>query len=82
MGHASRSSDLLRLEASRARVFQFASKLLEERRCVVHVASSRRSREDKAEDERVDAIDGLFYLNFTVFIVLGHRGILVFWMSL
>jgi hypothetical protein len=46
MGHASISNDLLHREASRARVSQFASKLAEERQRVVHVASSRRSRED------------------------------------
>jgi hypothetical protein len=51
VGHASRSSGLLCREASRSRVFQFALKLGEERRRVVHVASSRRSRKDKAEEE-------------------------------
>jgi hypothetical protein len=39
--HASRSSGLLHVEASRARVSQFASKLTEARRRVVHVAPSR-----------------------------------------
>jgi hypothetical protein len=39
-GHASRSSGLLHREASWARVSQFASKLAEEQRRVVHVASS------------------------------------------
>jgi hypothetical protein len=34
-GHMSRSSDLFRLEASRVRVFQFASKLAEAQRQVV-----------------------------------------------
>jgi hypothetical protein len=37
VGHASRSSDLLHVEASRASVFQFGSKLVEVRRWVVHV---------------------------------------------
>jgi hypothetical protein len=84
VGHTSRSSGLLRLEESRARVFQFASKLAEERRRVVDVASSRRSREVKVKDGWVDATGciGLFYLNFAIFIVLGPRGILVFWMGL
>jgi hypothetical protein len=40
-GHASRSSGLLQVKASRASVSQFASKLAEARRWVVHVASSR-----------------------------------------
>jgi hypothetical protein len=39
-GHTSRSSGLLCLKASRDRVFHFASKLVEERRWVVHVTSS------------------------------------------
>jgi hypothetical protein len=84
VGHTSRSSGLLRLEESRARVFQFASKLAEERRRVVDVASSRRSREVKVKDGWVDATCciRLFYLNFAIFIVLGPRGILVFWMGL
>jgi hypothetical protein len=42
---------------------------------MVHVALSWRSRGDEA-DGRTDAIEciGLFYLNFVVFIVLGHKG--------
>jgi hypothetical protein len=84
MGHVSRLSGLLRLEGNRARVFQFASKLVEARRWVVHVATSRRSHEDEAEDGRVDVMGCIrfFYLNFVIFIVLGPRGILVFWMGL
>jgi hypothetical protein len=39
-GHALRTSGLLRLEVSRARVFQFSSKLVKERQWVVHMASS------------------------------------------
>jgi hypothetical protein len=46
VGHALRSSGLFHLEASRARVSQFASNLAEERRRVVDVASSPTSRED------------------------------------
>jgi hypothetical protein len=44
------------------------------------MASSQRSRKDEAKAERVDAMGciGLFYLYFTVFVVLGHRDILVF----
>jgi hypothetical protein len=83
-GHVLNSSGLLRLEASQARVSQFALKLAEVRRWVVHVASPRRSREDEAEDRRVDVTGciKLFYPYFVIFIVLGARGILVFWMSL
>jgi hypothetical protein len=82
--HASKSSGLLHLEASWARVSQFASKLVEERQRVVHVASSWMSHEDEAEDGRVDAMGciRLFYPYFVVFIVLGRRVILVFWMVL
>jgi hypothetical protein len=48
------------------------------------VASSWRSREDEAEDGRVDATGciRLFYRYLAIFVVLGPRGILVFWMSL
>jgi hypothetical protein len=49
-GHVSRSSGLLHREASRVRVSQFASKLAEGQPQVVHIASSRRSRKDEAED--------------------------------
>jgi hypothetical protein len=84
VGHTLRSSGLLHHEASRARVSQFASKLAEERWQVVHVASSWRSREDEVEDGWVDVMGciGLFYPNFTIFVVLGPRGILVFWLGL
>jgi hypothetical protein len=46
---------------------------------MVHVASSWRSREDNAEDGPVDVTGyiGLFYPNFIVFVVLGHKGSLV-----
>jgi hypothetical protein len=84
VGHTLRSSGLLHHEASRARVSQFASKLAEERWRVVHVASSRRLCEDEAEDGWVNAMGciGLFYPYFTIFIVLGPRGILVFLIGL
>jgi hypothetical protein len=79
MGHALRSSGFLHREASRAKVFQFPSKLAEERRRVVHVASSWRLREDEIKDGRVDATTYilLFYPNFVIFFVLGHKGSLV-----
>jgi hypothetical protein len=46
---------------------------------MVHMASSRRSRGDETEDGRVDVMGciRLFYPNFIVFIVLGHKGSLV-----
>jgi hypothetical protein len=46
---------------------------------MVHVISSWRSHGDEAKDERVNA-NGyirLFYPNFAIFIVLGHKGSLV-----
>jgi hypothetical protein len=66
--HALRFSDLLHLEASRARVSQFTSKLAEARRCVVHVAPSQRLCEDQVQDRRVDTTGcvRLFYLNFAI----------------
>jgi hypothetical protein len=84
VGHASRSSSLLCLEVSRVRVFQFTSKLAEERRRVVHAKSSQRLREDEAEDGRVNAKGYiiLFYPYFIIFIVLDPRSISVFWMGL
>jgi hypothetical protein len=82
--HALISSGLLRLEASRARVFQFGLKTSRGAAQMVHVASSRRSREDEAKDEWVNAMSyiGLFYANFAIFIVLGPKGNLVFWLGL
>jgi hypothetical protein len=76
VGHALRSRGLLRLEASQARFSQFASKLPEARRWVVHVTSSRRSREDKAEDGQVDAMSCIRFLYpyFAIFVVLGPSG--------
>jgi hypothetical protein len=46
---------------------------------MVHVASSQRSRRNEAKDGRVDATGciKLFYPNFTIFIVLVHKGSLV-----
>jgi hypothetical protein len=66
---------LLYLKASRARVSYFASKLAEEGRWVVHVASSWRSREDEVKDGQIDVMGyiRLFYPYFTIFIVLGPR---------
>jgi hypothetical protein len=46
---------------------------------MVHVASSRRSHVDKAEDGQVDTTGciRLFYPNFAAFIILGHKGNLI-----
>jgi hypothetical protein len=76
-GHTSRSSGLLFLEVSRARVSQSSLKTSTVR--MVDMASSWWSRGDEAEDRRVDATGSirLFYPNFAVFIVLGHKGSLV-----
>jgi hypothetical protein len=48
---------------------------------MVHMILSRRLRQDQVEDERVDTTCcvGPCYPYFVVFIVLDHRGILVFW---
>jgi hypothetical protein len=75
----SRSSGLLRLKASWASVSQSSLKTGGCAVSMVHMISSWRSRGDKAEDERADAMAciRLFYPNFIVFIVLGHKGGLV-----
>jgi hypothetical protein len=56
VGQALRSSSWLRMEASQGRVSQFTSKLAEARRRLVHVAPSRRPREDQVEDGWIDAM--------------------------
>jgi hypothetical protein len=78
-GHASRSSGLLFLEASRARVSQSGLKIGSGAARMVHTTSSWRSCGDEAEDDRVDATGciRLFYPNFTVFVVLVHNDRLV-----
>jgi hypothetical protein len=78
-GHASRSSNWFRLKASRARFFQSNLKTDRGKARMVHVTSSWRSRGDKAEDGRVDAMGciELFYPNFTIFVVLSHKDSLV-----
>jgi hypothetical protein len=79
VGHTLRSSGLIRLEASRARVSQSSLKTGRGVARMVHEASLQRSRGDQDEDEWVDAMGyiRLFYPNFTIFIVLGHKGSLV-----
>jgi hypothetical protein len=59
---------------------RLASILAEMRRRVVHVAQSRKSREDQVEDGQINARGciGPFYSTLIVFIVLVHRDSLVF----
>jgi hypothetical protein len=82
--HTLRSSSLLRLKVSRARVFQSGLKTSGGTTWMVHMASSRRSCGDEAEDGWVDEMGciGVFFPNFVIFIVLHPRGILVFWWGL
>jgi hypothetical protein len=77
--HVSKSSGLLHLKVSRARVFQSSLKTDGGTAWMVLVASSRRLRGDEAEDRQVNLTGciRLFYPNFTVFIVLGHKDSLV-----
>jgi hypothetical protein len=79
VGHVSKSSNLLCLEASQARVSQSSLKTVGGMTRMVLVASSLRSRRDEVKDGWVDATGcmGLFYPNFAVFIVLGHKSSLV-----
>jgi hypothetical protein len=79
VGHASRCSGLLYLEASRARVSQSRLKTDRGAARMVHVTSSQRSRGDKAKDERVNVMGciRLFYPNFVIFVVLCHKRSLV-----
>jgi hypothetical protein len=82
-GHASRSSGLLSVEASRARVSQFASKLAEARQWVVHVASSLRlSRSSRRWTGRRDGLRQTLLSKIVVFYVLGPRGIFAFCLGL
>jgi hypothetical protein len=80
VGHESRSSGLLCVEASRARVSQPSLKTGEGVARIMHVASSQRWHRGQVEHERVDATGCVrpWYPYFTDFIVLDPRGILVF----
>jgi hypothetical protein len=80
VGHASKSSGLLRLEACRARVFQFDLKTGVGVTTVVHVTPSQRLRRDQVEDGRVDATGcvGPCYSYFAIFYILDPRSIVVF----
>jgi hypothetical protein len=77
--HASRSSGLLRLEASRARVSQSSLKTGGCAAQMVYITSSRRSCGDEVEDGFVDVTGciRLWYPKFVIFIVLGYMGSLV-----
>jgi hypothetical protein len=79
MGYASRSSGLLHLETSQARVSQSSLRTGGGMTQMMHVASLWRSRGDEIEDGWVDVTGciGLFYPNFAIFVVLGHKGSLV-----
>jgi hypothetical protein len=79
MGHVSRSSGLHRLETSLIRVSQSSLKTSRGMEQMVHMTSSWRPCEDEADDRRVDVMGciGVFYPNFAVFIVLGHKDSLV-----
>jgi hypothetical protein len=76
----SRSSDLLHVEASRARVFHSDFMTGGGAMQMVSVASLRRLRRAKAEDGRVDTMGCIrpLYPNFIVFYILDRRSILVF----
>jgi hypothetical protein len=78
------SSSFLRLEASKARIFQSGLKTGGGATRMVHVTLSQRSCRVQVEDGRVDAMGRIrpFYPYFVVFIVLGPRGILVFSLGL
>jgi hypothetical protein len=77
--HTLRYSGLLHLEASQTRVSQSSLNTDGGMAQLVHVASSWKLCGDEAEDGRVDATGciRLFYPNFAIFFVLGHKGILV-----
>jgi hypothetical protein len=79
VGHASRSSDLLYVEARLARVFSLASRLAEVRQRVVHVAPSQMLCQSQVEDGRVDTIGCVrsCYPCFIIFILLCHRSTVV-----
>jgi hypothetical protein len=75
VGHTSRSSSLLHVEASRTRFFQSGLKTVEARLQVVYVASSWISCGVEAKDGWIDTMGsvGSFYHKIVVFIVLGPR---------
>jgi hypothetical protein len=80
VGRASRSSGLLRLEASRDWVSQSGLKTCGGAARMVHVASLWRLCRVESKDGWIEetGCTGPFYPNFAVFVVLGPRGIVVF----
>jgi hypothetical protein len=84
VGHTSRSNDLFRLEASWTTVSRSGFKTSRGTVWMVHVASSRGLCGVQAKDVWVDGMGCIrpFYNNFTIFTVLGPRGISVFWLGL
>jgi hypothetical protein len=72
VGYASRSSGLLHVEASWARVFQSVIKTGGGTTQMMHVTSSRRLRRFEFEYRHVDMMDCVapYYPYFTSFIVL------------
>jgi hypothetical protein len=78
-GHTSRSSGLLHMEATLARVSQSGLKTGGGATAGGHVAPSRRLHRRQVEDGRVDAMGYVrsCYLTFAIFNVLDPRGIVV-----
>jgi hypothetical protein len=79
LGHASRSNDLLCLEASWARVSQYGLKTTGGAGRMVHMVSSWKSCGVEDVGRWVDATGyiELLYPNFVFFIVLGPKSISV-----
>jgi hypothetical protein len=84
VGHVSRSSSLLRLDTSRARVSQSSLNTGGDAAQMVHVTSSRKLHGSEAKDDRSDGVGcsavevGQKYHSLVVISFLACRGILVF----
>jgi hypothetical protein len=80
VGHASRSSGLLRVKASRARILQYDLKIGGGATRMVHMISSWRLHRGQVKVGRVDVTGciGPCYSCFVIFFVLCRRGNLVF----
>jgi hypothetical protein len=79
VGHTSTSSGFLRIEASQVRISPSSLKTDGGVTQIVLVAASQRSCGDETKDGWVDVMGciRLFYPNFAIFVVLGHKGSLV-----
>jgi hypothetical protein len=79
VGHALRSSCLLHMETSWARVSQSGLKTSRGATAGVHMPPLRRLRRSQVEDGRVDVTGCVrpCYPCFAVFFLLGPRGIVV-----